>query len=69
MDLDALPLIIALQERDINGRSGEIRPARIEMAFGQVTRKQPLQLVSQMAGYGVIFSDGSKPTSWSATPA
>lgn len=23
-----------------------------------MTRQQPLQLVSQMAGYGVIFSDG-----------
>jgi NAD kinase len=31
---------------------------QVELVFGQVTRKEPLQLVSQMAGYGVIFSDG-----------
>jgi hypothetical protein len=34
------------------------RVTQVEMVFGQVTRKQPLRLVSQMAGYGVIFSDG-----------
>lgn len=34
------------------------RTTQVEMVFGQVTRKEPLQLVSQMAGYGVIFSDG-----------
>lgn len=28
------------------------------LVFGQVTTGQPLQLVSQMAGFGVIFSDG-----------
>lgn len=28
------------------------------LVFGKVTHKQPLQIVSQMAGYGVIFSDG-----------
>lgn len=34
------------------------RTTKVELVFGQVTRRQPLQLVSQMAGYGVIFSDG-----------
>lgn len=29
-----------------------------DLVFGQVTPGQPLQLVSQMSGYGVIFSDG-----------
>ena len=28
------------------------------LVFGKVTSRQPLRLVSQMAGYGVIFSDG-----------
>lgn len=28
------------------------------LVFGKITRNQPLRLVSQMAGYGVIFSDG-----------
>lgn len=28
------------------------------LVFGEVTRAQPLRLVSQMAGFGVIFSDG-----------
>jgi len=26
--------------------------------FGKVQRGRPLRIVSQMAGYGVIFSDG-----------
>lgn len=34
------------------------RTTQVELVFGQITRRQPLQLVSQMAGYGVIFSDG-----------
>lgn len=34
------------------------RVTQVEMVFGKVTRQQPLQLVSQMAGFGVIFSDG-----------
>ncbi|MET4569197.1 sugar kinase [Rhodanobacter soli] len=34
------------------------RTTQVELVFGQVTHKEPLQLVSQMAGYGVIFSDG-----------
>jgi hypothetical protein len=34
------------------------RVTQVDMVFGQVTRAEPLQLVSQMAGYGVIFSDG-----------
>jgi NAD kinase len=34
------------------------RVTQVEMVFGQVTRTEPLRLVSQMAGYGVIFSDG-----------
>lgn len=34
------------------------RTTGVEMVFGSVTRAAPLQLVSQMAGYGVIFSDG-----------
>jgi hypothetical protein len=34
------------------------RTTQVELVFGQVTRKEPLQIVSQMAGYGVIFSDG-----------
>lgn len=29
-----------------------------DLVFGKVTSLQPLKLVSQMAGYGVIFSDG-----------
>lgn len=28
------------------------------LVFGQITTDQPLRLVSQMSGYGVIFSDG-----------
>ncbi len=28
------------------------------LVFGEVTRARPLRLVSQMAGFGVIFSDG-----------
>ncbi|WP_448673987.1 sugar kinase [Pseudoxanthomonas mexicana] len=28
------------------------------LVFGKVTSRQPLKLVSQMSGYGVIFSDG-----------
>ncbi len=28
------------------------------LVFGEVTKSQPLRLVSQMAGFGVIFSDG-----------
>lgn len=28
------------------------------LVFGRVTAQQPLRLVSQMSGYGVIFSDG-----------
>ena len=28
------------------------------LVFGKISRERPLQLVSQMAGYGVIFSDG-----------
>ncbi len=28
------------------------------LIFGKVTSRQPLKLISQMAGYGVIFSDG-----------
>jgi NAD kinase len=31
---------------------------QVDMVFGAVTRDQPLTLVSQMPGYGVIFSDG-----------
>jgi NAD kinase len=34
------------------------RTTQVELVFGQVSHKEPLQLVSQMAGYGVIFSDG-----------
>jgi len=34
------------------------RTTQVELVFGQVTRAEPLLLVSQMAGYGVIFSDG-----------
>lgn len=34
------------------------RVTQVGMVFGQVTRKQPLLLVSEMAGYGVIFSGG-----------
>jgi NAD kinase len=34
------------------------RTTQVELVFGQVTDSEPLQLVSQMAGYGVIFSDG-----------
>jgi hypothetical protein len=28
------------------------------MVFGQITPAEPLRLVSQMPGYGIIFSDG-----------
>jgi NAD kinase len=31
---------------------------QVSMIFGEITQAQPLRLVSQMAGYGVIFSDG-----------
>src|SRR5581483_5981735 len=34
------------------------RTTQVELVFGQVTQRQPLRLVSQMAGHGVIFSDG-----------
>ncbi|WDS37918.1 sugar kinase [Pseudoxanthomonas sp.] len=34
------------------------RTTQTGMIFGPVTRAAPLQLVSQMSGYGVIFSDG-----------
>lgn len=34
------------------------RTTQVEMVFGAITREQPLRLVSQMPGYGVIFSDG-----------
>lgn len=34
------------------------RTTQVELVFGQVTKQQSLRLVSQMAGYGVIFSDG-----------
>lgn len=34
------------------------RTTKAGLVFGQVTQRQPLKLVSQMAGYGVIFSDG-----------
>lgn len=34
------------------------RTTQAELIFGQVTRDKPLELTSQMAGYGVIFSDG-----------
>ena len=34
------------------------RTTQTGLVFGKITRKQPLRLISQMAGYGVIFSDG-----------
>lgn len=34
------------------------RTTQVGMVFGEVTKQQPLRLVSQMGGYGVIFSDG-----------
>lgn len=34
------------------------RATQTSVVFGKVTRNQPLELVSQMADYGVIFSDG-----------
>ncbi|WCE04872.1 sugar kinase [Pseudoxanthomonas sp. JBR18] len=34
------------------------RTTQVAMAFGTVTRDTPLSVVSQMPGYGVIFSDG-----------
>lgn len=34
------------------------RTTQASLVFGEVTKSQPLRLVSQMAGYGVIFSDG-----------
>lgn len=34
------------------------RTTQASLTFGQVTRAAPLRLVSQMPGYGVIFSDG-----------
>ena len=34
------------------------KTTQASLVFGAVTRSQPLHLVSQMAGFGVIFSDG-----------
>jgi len=34
------------------------RTTGTELVFGTITPNQPLRLVSQMAGFGVIFSDG-----------
>lgn len=34
------------------------RTTQAELVSGQIARGQPLRLVSQMPGYGVIFSDG-----------
>lgn len=34
------------------------RTTQVDLVFGKVARGQPLQLVSQMAEHGVIFSDG-----------
>lgn len=34
------------------------RTTQTDLIFGKVTQGEPLRLVSQMAGYGVIFSDG-----------
>jgi NAD kinase len=34
------------------------RTTQVNLVFGQVARGRPLQLVSQMAEHGVIFSDG-----------
>lgn len=34
------------------------RTTQTGLVFGQITTDQPLRLVSQMSGYGVIFSDG-----------
>lgn len=34
------------------------RTTGTELVFGTITPGQPLRMVSQMAGYGVIFSDG-----------
>lgn len=34
------------------------RTTQSALVFGSITRGQPLRLVSQMSGYGVIFSDG-----------
>lgn len=34
------------------------RMTQTGLVFGKVTSDQPLKLVSQMSGYGVIFSDG-----------
>ena len=34
------------------------RTTQTGLVFGKVTAHQPLRLVSQMSGYGVIFSDG-----------
>ncbi|QNP41616.1 diacylglycerol kinase catalytic domain-containing protein [Lysobacter solisilvae (ex Woo and Kim 2020)] len=34
------------------------KTTQTDLVFGIVTRDQPLRLLSQMAGYGVIFSDG-----------
>jgi NAD kinase len=34
------------------------KTSQAHLVFGKVTHEQPLSLVSQMAGYGVIFSDG-----------
>ncbi len=34
------------------------RTTQVELVFGPVTRAEPLQVTSAMAGHGVIFSDG-----------
>lgn len=34
------------------------KTTQTNLVFGRITRKHPLRLVSQMADYGVIFSDG-----------
>lgn len=34
------------------------RTTQAELVFGTITARQPLTLVSQMSGYGTIFSDG-----------
>jgi NAD kinase len=34
------------------------RTTQAEMVFGEITDRSPLNIISQMPGYGVIFSDG-----------
>jgi hypothetical protein len=34
------------------------RNTQTDITFGRISRGHPLELVSQMADYGVIFSDG-----------